>query len=370
MEDILCHVNIQRSRSARHQIEEQMREMILSHKLAPGSKLPSTHELARSWNTHSATVHAALQPLVRDGLITRSHHAGTFVRQREEKLTCVGVFARVAINESQYVQSLHRALKEELRLAGIEMDMWLDPRPEEEFAEPWLPFLKAVENREFQAVIVTETNLMYLRWQSKLRAPTVIHGGENFLNQVNYDMKQFAKISLQALADQGCRSVGMIIPLSTRTSDGRPSSGFFEHFIDVSRDLGLTIKDPWMRVAAHEGAMRGRSFEGYGYEEFLKLWSQPERPEGLIVADDVTARGVILALQQQHVRVPEDLKLVLHKNENIDLLCPMPATMMISSERNTARVLIAQVQKQFRGEPYEPINLPFRLLVHTPGHLK
>ena len=75
--------------------------------------------------------------------------------------------------------------------------------------------------------------------------------------------------------------------------------------------------------------------------------------------------GVIMALQAQQVRVPEDLKLVLHKNEAIDLLCPVPATFAVSSERAVARALIEQVQKQFRGEPVEPMSLPFRLLAHA-----
>jgi len=360
-------MRIQKLESAPVQISKSLRGLIMSGKIAPGERIPSTRELAALLGSHVAGVHAALTVLVKEGLLFRVPGLGTFVRQREEKLTRVGVFGNMAVNESLFVQALRKALKDELNQAGIEMDLRLDPRPEKEFTEPWLPFVQAAANREFQAVIVTEPNMMYLGWQSKLRVPTVFLGTENLPNQVNFDGKQFAELSLQALAGQGCRSVGIITPLSTQTNDGRPAGHFFEYFIDVSRDLGLTIKDEWMRVAAHEGAMRGRSYEGYGYEEFLKLWSLPERPEGLIVADDVAARGVILALQQQQVRVPEDLKLVLHKNESIDLLCPVPATFIVGSERELARALIDQVQKQFRGEPCQPILIPYRLTSHCGG---
>ena len=359
-----------KTKRSQDQITDYLRNEIYEGNLKPGEKLPANLELAARWQTHGNTIQRAMEPLVKEGLLTRTPRVGTFVRQREEKLTRVGVFGHVAVNESLFVQALRKAVKDELNQAGIEMDLRVDPRPEKEFTEPWLPFLQAAANREFQAVIVTETNLMYLGWQSKLRVPTVFLGSENFPNQVNYDLEQFAEISLQALASQGCRSVGLITPLSTRTGDDRPAGHFghfFEHFIDVSRDLGLTIKDEWMRVASHEGAMRGRSYEGYGYEEFLKLWSQPERPEGLIVADNVAARGVILALQQQQVRVPEDLKLVLHKNESIDLLCPVPATFIVCSEREIAKALIDQVQKQFRGEQCQPVSIPYRLTSHCGG---
>ena len=79
---------------------------------------------------------------------------------------------------------------------------------------------------------------------------------------------------------------------------------------------------------------------------------------------DTVARGVVLALREKQVRVPQELKLVLHKNESLDLFCPMPVTFMVSNERETARALIEQVQKQFRGESCERILLPHRRLTH------
>ena len=94
------------------------------------------------------------------------------------------------------------------------------------------------------------------------------------------------------------------------------------------------------------------------------MWSLPEKPEGLIVYPDTVARGLVVALREKQVRVPEELKLVLHKNESLGLLCPMPVTFMVSSEREMARALIGQVQKQFRGESCEPIYLPFRRVAH------
>ena len=71
-----------------------------------------------------------------------------------------------------------------------------------------------------------------------------------------------------------------------------------------------------------------------------------------------------MAIREKQVRVPEDLKLVLHKNETIDLFCPMPATFVVANERETARALIEQIQKQFRGESCERILLPFKLMAH------
>ena len=73
----------------------------------------------------------------------------------------------------------------------------------------------------------------------------------------------------------------------------------------------------------------------------------------------------MMAIREKQVRVPEDLKLALGKNETIDLFCPMPATFVVASEREMARALIEQVQKQFRGESCERISLPFKLVAHA-----
>ena len=183
---------------------------------------------------------------------------------------------------------------------------------------------------------------------------------------MNGDIEHFVELSLRSLVEQGCHSVGLIAPFSpvkTVNPDGTHHvlMGLFEHFTNRTRDLGLEMRNEWVRVPRDEENSPRQSQERFGHEEFLKLWSQGRRPEGLIVYPDTTVRSVILAMREKQVRVPEELKLIFHKNESIDLLCPMPATFVISSEREFARALIEQLRKQFQGERCEPITVPFRL---------
>jgi len=310
-------------------------------------------------------------PLVREGLLVRVPCVGTFVRQREEKLTCVGVYCGRPAQEMLYSNAVNSALKKELEADGIELDVWVDSRPESQHGEPWEPLIKAAEQRQFQAFIGTEVELSLLRWQRKLSVPTAFLGGSPSLpNNVSGDLEQLVEISLRELARQGCRSVGLIAPIMGANRFTEPDGshnvwfGVMEHFTTVAADLDLNVKNEWIRVFLnHATGTRGQ--ERFGYEEFLKLWSQPEKPEGLLVLNDTVARGALMALQEKHVRVPEELKLVLQKNETIDLFCPMPATFVVHSEREIARALIGQVQKQFRGESCERILLPFKIVAHT-----
>ena len=72
--------------------------------------------------------------------------------------------------------------------------------------------------------------------------------------------------------------------------------------------------------------------------------------------------SLIAGLLEDRVRVPEDLKLVLFRNHEIDVFCPFPASLVESSVLDTARALVKQIDRQFRGERCERIVLPHRLV--------
>ncbi|HWD09397.1 MAG TPA: GntR family transcriptional regulator [Actinomycetota bacterium] len=62
-------------------IAEHLRDLIYSHKLAPGDRLPSERELVEQFGTAQATVRQALAVLKTEGLIDSVHGLGYFVRQ-------------------------------------------------------------------------------------------------------------------------------------------------------------------------------------------------------------------------------------------------------------------------------------------------
>jgi DNA-binding GntR family transcriptional regulator len=63
----------------REDIAGPLRERIVSGEYAPGDKLPSTRELATSYNAARATANAALQLLAREGLIALRDKSGAVV---------------------------------------------------------------------------------------------------------------------------------------------------------------------------------------------------------------------------------------------------------------------------------------------------
>ncbi len=335
------------------QITRQVRFLIKDGRFKVGSKLPSTAELATMWDTDVRTVHRALTCLVREGLLSRKPGAGTFVRKRHETLESIVIYVPRSLaenRESRYLQAMQSAIVKCLGDEDIQLRVWFDGRRDRQFT--WTELQSAANRREIQGVIVLTAGLAEHEWLSKLPVPVVFHSTAGIANCVQYDFSQLVNLSLETVLQRGCHSLGVISPLATDV--GRPlhhaNNDFFETLVDRAGSLKLEIRNPWIRALHDEHVV---SHERFGYEQFEALWRQKYRPDALLVYPDSVARGVILAIAEQQVRVPEDLRLVLHKNAGIDYLCPFPVDFIVSDEERVARALINKLKGIFNGENVE-----------------
>jgi len=353
------------------QITEQIRELIVSGKLAPGTKLPSSADLAERWDTHAATIHAALTPLVKEGLLTRQPKIGTFVSKRRTRLSDVGIYydSNIWLNQANaFKRAVHVELARLLDEERVNVKVWFDPRTERQRTKAWPELERAVERRAVQAVIATDVPAEAVEWLQGLKVLTAFFTYAPVQNRVGLDFNQFAEESVALLKKQGCRSAGVISILEpgqpTGTADSAAASrDFYEHFTDVCAAQGIEVRSEWIRTA--HGFVRDESQEEFGYKEFKQLWRQTKRPEGLVVFPDTSVPGVVMSVLEQRVNVPEELKLVAHKHAEINFLCPLPITFLYSSTEQIARKLFEQIERQFAGESCEPIVLPFHASLRT-----
>lgn len=70
-----------------HQLKEELRRFIQSGQFAPQTAIPSEPELAVEYHVSRATVRQAINELVHEGLLSREHGRGTFVRERRVQPT-------------------------------------------------------------------------------------------------------------------------------------------------------------------------------------------------------------------------------------------------------------------------------------------
>lgn len=82
---------VQESSPLPDRVAEQLRSMIIDGTLDPGARLSNEPELAKALSVSRSTLRAALDRLVRDGLIVRKRGVGTFVTSQQPVPTNLNV---------------------------------------------------------------------------------------------------------------------------------------------------------------------------------------------------------------------------------------------------------------------------------------
>jgi DNA-binding LacI/PurR family transcriptional regulator len=358
---MLSDLRLKKRLTMREQITSQVRDLIRSGQLSPGSKLPSTQELARQWNTQGANVHAALQPLVREGLLARKPGVGTLVQDPNQKLKRIGVYySQGNIQNSRFIQALRGELNSQALAAGYELRHLIDFRDSQDSAPPELAEL--ADKREIQALIVATTDLKHLSWQRKLPIPMAFNSSAKIREKVTFDHVGMIDLALGALQQAGCQSVGLLCSVEARgETPDHPNLQLHKYFRQRADELNMEFREEWCRWQSSDDGHKSPSYERLGYELFDGLWRLPARPQGIFVYTDDIVTGVLMAILKHGVQVPEELKLALHHNAELDLLCPLPAWFVETSVADVARGLIHLVEQQFHGENIDPCLIPFTL---------
>ncbi len=327
----------------RPQIENYLRDLIKNNHLSAGTKLPTTAELVTAWKTHPPIVQAAMNALVKDRLIVRAKHYGTFVGQ-QRILKCVATY----FNEDclhgpdTFVGGLLHLVVSRLARKQIRIDPWIDHRPLAQRGRPWPALQEAAERRDIQAMIVLAANSAEMRWLTKLPVPASCITSNPIRNRVVIDIASAFPAAMAELFQQGCRSVQLI------TATPRNFENLVSTFEKVAAAHGLAAAEP--RYHTKRNPLPVPEMEKFGFESFHAIWNHEPRPDAIFVFPDVAAKGVLAAILQRHIRVPEDLKLVLHRNAELGLFCPVLAHFIELSVDQVAQSLVEQAESLTAGE--------------------
>ncbi|MCC6579617.1 MAG: GntR family transcriptional regulator [Phycisphaeraceae bacterium] len=364
MSKLLQPISFEPHRSAQEQIRQRVRQMVTRGELAPQERLPSTHELARHWDVNPWTVQLALQPLVKEGLLTRLPRVGTFVRAQSKKLSRIGIYMLGEIFEHQegpLPLAVLAQLKHCLTREGIEPDVWIDMRSAAERATVWPALKQAARERRIQALIVPQLTPAVLSWLDELALPYAVVDQGVVPCSVGVDMVSFARCLVERARELGCRSVGLISGMSRHETHCKRKNEVI--FADFYRQYGLELelagirtKPQWTLIPSCRNAtLFAANIEKFGFDLFHRLWSLPDKPDAVLVTDNVMAQGVIKATMNLHVQVPDRLKLICTKLSHVPMFTPIPVSHVVVDESRIAQGLLAQIRRQTEGQPCEPI---------------
>ncbi len=349
-------IKIKRSKVVWRQVADQVRKKILSKQLVPGTKLPSTAEMAAQIGTDVPTLHRALTELVCEGLITRTPRIGTHVAQWEKGLLRLGVYhSRNIFARGGTIA--HRVLEAEVQKAAsamkISVQVWTDPRPAARQGTPLPAVEYAARERIIQALISTDSDESHRKWLSKLPLP-VSTLAEGPARLISFDLPHFFETAAIALAKQGCRSAAFLGPFDQQ-------SRCADYFRTACEKAGLATRPEWIE-GSPDFLSTGQPQDALAYQGFRQLWRQKERPAGLVVYPDVFSPGVVMAILAERVRVPQELRVVLHRHAEVKFFCPFEATFVTSSLAEAARAMINQLDTVLKGREPKPVLLQHELI--------
>lgn len=321
------------------QLQRQIREKIQAHRLSPGEKLPTNHEISASLSISYETVQRAMKALADRGLVVRHKSKGTFVRKALLPRV-VAVFCSDSVFDPQaspfpslMAHHLSCLLHEDAR----DMRVYYVPAPWGNKTKGYADLRRDLEERRVAGVITLSRmprELVELAGQMSIPVVGVVtpHAADSV---VWVDYTDFTHRTMRRMVKEGCRRVALV--------------GFsidvegmhLEDLIQIARANGLTLAPDDVKHALQDNWIeRGLQV---GRELDLSIY------DGAILADDIFAVGFTRALARRGVRVPEDLRLLTMWNRGSQLSLSLPAVRYEVNLEEMARQGVRMLDQMIEG---------------------
>lgn len=306
----------------------------LARRLGPGAKLPRVSQLCAEFGVSARTLDAALRELEAAGLIERRHAVGIFCTERVKSRSRAPRLALIcqpacfqSAEHSPVWDQLLGLLQERAAHDGLEFDCFFTRHAKYEGGETLPPMVQsALEHGELDGVLGLELPDTVAKSIMALHVPLVALFSYGHVS-VGVDSGQQVALGVNELARRGARRLVLwqpITPHSVKASlllQGLAR----EPFVAAMRAQGLAVESsPWRSVADTVDVLNAPV--EFTLEQGIRLahetFSAPRSawPDGLVITDDMMARGALLALRQLGVRVGRDVQLAVHTNRNSPVL--------------------------------------------------
>lgn len=195
-----------------------------------------------------------------------------------------------------------------------------------------------------------------LREDLKCRGIPFVGGGPAG-PRLTTDVCQLTQLGTRHLIKTGRQRLALVGWVDRALTPEKPSA-MEKTFQSELEQAGLTFHANWVRDDLHP------QWSGAGWEEFREIWRGTEKPDGLLVTDDVLAQDVTVAILELGIRVPEQLMVVTHANRGSGVWFPFPVAKVEFDPDAQAQAIADMTVKRLRGEavPEAPVVLDYKLV--------
>ncbi len=307
--------------------------------MQPDEKLPTMRQLQESLGVSPMTLHRALSELEAQHIIYRRQGSGTYVAPRAEApaeaTPTVGlvydrdIFGKQA---SPFGSILVEEARRRATANGERFSLYLAPKSSEDEAVHD-DLREAVEQGRLRGVLYAgETHVRALDYLLENNIPVVsLSYLPTASHRVRIDHAEIVRLGVQALAEKGCKRIGLWIPLGVGL--GKDSTGHFseldafrgalkEHGLEYDETLVWRADEHTSEVPEvaetnqHQGLRAAR-------EVFAKKKGDSSTrnvPDGIVINDDMMTRGALTSLAKLGVPIGKDLQIATHANCHSDVL--------------------------------------------------
>lgn len=329
------------------QLARHIERLIRTGVLKEGQRLPSTSELIKIWGVNIARIQRAMGILVANGLLQRFPKRGTIVTSRALR-PVIGILvgADLLPEVSQFDRVLAAALKNTLT------DRKLNPQIYDSMGYPDTE----AGQRSIEAIDYNLRHSVYTGFllTSGLQTdylpefirhyPNVTFGTPRKPTDVHIDHYHFITSSVNWLVARGCRKIAYFYGEKlgapryklhiTGFGEALEAGGLSLHPEAMVNMDQFTATPPTGPAAPDRCAY-------YHTLEVLKRWRKSRfNPDGIVIIDDIFARGVAAAIRFQWPAGSATPRTVVQTLEGVEHFYPMPMARYICSPRFLAETLV------------------------------
>ena len=354
-----------RKQSLHENLLGQLRDLVLSKQ--SGDRLEPETVLAKRADVSIVTLRNAMLVLEREGFIERTAGRGTFVKTPPPKISTEGHIAIYCGAEvfrprpSYHFLGAISALRQFFTKQNLMTQIYFShPEIKKHQLEGTMvestdicpEFSQAIASGQVKGAVFL-AGQPDSAWAQAMRVGGIpVVGSEEFGVGVTTDNNELGRRGVRQLVSHGCRRLALL-------GWGSRAGALVNGFRDEVQSSGLTLNEAWIRHDLNP------EDSGAGWEEFREIWtSGVEKPDGLIVTDDILFADAVRAMAELGINVPANLQIVSHANRDAYYPAPFPVDWLENDPTEHGHTMGSQLLKLLRGEVPEPsvILLPHRLV--------
>ncbi|MDD2479072.1 MAG: GntR family transcriptional regulator [Victivallaceae bacterium] len=321
----------------------KIRRMIQDEKMKPNTLLPSERKLSAHFEVNHLTLRKALRVLEHENLLYKVPSVGNYAGSRPNLGKGRQLIGFMFPDHEIFFYNILAELEGKLSSAELHPVIQLTnsiKRKEEDFIE----FCRAEEVAALIAVPNSECRQAY----ENLPFPVLFF--DIFISdlQIPYVISDDSEGSAKAtrhLIDQGHRRIAHVGSLHERTSELRVKG-----YLDALRAAGIESRPEFIK--------RKEPTRQWGFYAVRELFALPEPPTAITCGNDTIAAGVLRALPQRGIKVPQQCAVTGFGNtsiaEDLDLTSVSQHTPKI------ATALWNLMNMRFQGK-----DIPLETTIHT-----